>query len=82
MAKEDIHELQQLFTKKGLLDTLLLQSYNICADYPTSHNKIKYFKTVWQKNSLPLFFIDNCIKFFLDKLLHVRKQCYKQKPSS
>ena len=54
--------------KKGLIDTLLFQSYNICADYSILHNKIKYLRTIWQKNSFPLFFIDNCIKFFLDKL--------------
>ena len=47
---------------------MLFQSYNICADYSILHNKIKYLRTIWQKNSFPLFFIDNCIKFFLDKL--------------
>ena len=32
----------------------------------TSRNLV--FKSIWQKNSFPLFFIDNCIKKFLDKL--------------
>ena len=27
--------------KKGLIDTMLLRSYNICADYRILHNKIK-----------------------------------------
>ena len=54
--------------KKVLINTLLFQSYNICADYSILHNKIKYLKTIWQKNSFPFFFIDNCIKSFLDKL--------------
>ena len=53
--------------KKCLIDTLF-RFYNICADYSILHNKIKYLKTIWQKNLFPLFFIDNCIKFFLDKL--------------
>ena len=55
--------------KKGLIDTLLFRSYSICADYSILRNEIKHLKTTWQKNSFPLFFIDNCIKnFFLDKL--------------
>ena len=48
--------------KKGLINTLLFQSYNIRADYRILHNEIKYLKTIWQKNSFPLIFIDNCIK--------------------
>ena len=37
-------------------------------DYNTLHNEIEYLKSVWQRNSFPLFFIDSCIKKFLDKL--------------
>ena len=48
--------------KKGLINTLLFQSYNIRADYRILHNEIKHLKTIWQKNSFPLIFIDNCIK--------------------
>ena len=48
--------------KKGLINTLLFQSYNIRADYRILHNEIKYLKTISQKNSFPLIFIDNCIK--------------------
>ena len=59
--------------KKGLIDTLLFRSYNICADYSILHNEIKYLKTIWQKNSFPLLFSDNCIKNFLDKLFITRK---------
>ena len=59
--------------KKGLIDTLLFRSYNISADYSILHNEIKYLKTIWQKNSFPLFFSDNCIKNFLDKLFITRK---------
>ena len=40
--------------KKGLIDTLLFRSYNICADYSILHNEIKHLKTIWQKNSFPL----------------------------
>ena len=58
--------------KKCLIDTLF-RFYNICADYSVLHNKIKYLKTIWQKNSFPLIFIDNSIKQFLSKLFITRK---------
>ena len=54
--------------KKGLINNLLLGAYNICADYVTLHNEIELLKSIWQRNSFPLFFIDNCIKKFLNKL--------------
>ena len=47
--------------KKGLLHTLLYQAYNICSNYTNLHQEIVYLKSVWQKNSLPLFFIDKCL---------------------
>ena len=50
--------------KKGLIDTLLFPSSNICADYSILYNQIKYSKTIWQKISFPFFFIYNCINFF------------------
>ena len=54
--------------KKGLIHTLLFRAYNICADYVTLHTEIEFLKSIWQRNSFPLFFIDKCIKRFLDKL--------------
>ena len=54
--------------KKGLIHTLLFRAYNICADYQTLHQEIEFLKSIWQGNSFPLFFIDSCIKKFLDKL--------------
>ena len=50
--------------KKGLIDTLLFRSYNICADYSILPNEIEYLNTIWQKNSFPFFFIDKCNKMF------------------
>ena len=38
--------------KKGLIDTLLHRSYNICSDYASFHQEILFIKSVWQKNSL------------------------------
>ena len=65
--------------KKGLIDTLLHRSHNICSDYASFHQEILFSKSVWQENSFPLFFIDKCVKKFLDKLFIKRK---KEKDSS
>ena len=54
--------------KKGLIHTLLFCAYNICADFQTLHQEIEFLNSIWQRNSFPLFFIDSCIKKFLDKL--------------
>ena len=54
--------------KKDLIHTLLFRAYNICADYVTLHTEIEFLISIWQRNSFPLFFIDKCIKRFLDKL--------------
>ena len=32
------------------------------------HQEINYLKTIWQKNSFPLFFIDKCVQNILTKL--------------
>ena len=62
-----------------LIDTLLHRSYNICSNYASFHQEILFLKSVWQKNSFPLFFIDKCVKKFLDKSFIKRK---KEKDSS
>ena len=54
--------------KKGLIDTLFYRAYNICSSYASFDQEINYPKTVWQKNSFPLFFIDKCVQKFLNKL--------------
>ena len=60
--------------KKGLIDTLLHRSYNICTDDASFHQEILFLKSVWQKNYCPLFFIDKCVKKFLDKLFIKKKK--------
>ena len=54
--------------KKGLIATLLHRTYTICSDFSKLHEEINRLKIIWQKNSFPLFFIDKCVKKFLDKL--------------
>ena len=40
----------------------------VCSDYGRFHEEVSKLKIIWQKNGFPLFFIDRCIKKFLDKL--------------
>ena len=54
--------------KRGLIATLLHRTYTICSDYSKLHEEINRLKVIWQKNSFPLFFIDKCVKKFLDQL--------------
>ena len=54
--------------KKGLIATLLHRTYVICSDYVKFHEEVIKLKVIWQKNGFPLFFIDRCVKKFLDKL--------------
>ena len=51
-----------------MLHTLLHRTYNICSSYLQIHEEIIHLKSVWLKNSFPLFFIDNYIHKFLNKL--------------
>ena len=52
--------------KRKLLRTFLYRTYNICSSYLQIHEEIIHLKSVWQKNSFPLSFIDNCINTFLN----------------
>ena len=54
--------------KKGLIATLLHRTFTICSNYKLFHDEIDKLKIIWQKNGFPLFFIDKCVKKFLDKL--------------
>ena len=46
----------------------LCRTYNICSSYSQILEDFIHLKSVWQKNSFPLFFIDKCIHKFLNKL--------------
>ena len=54
--------------KKGLIAALLHRTYIICSDYVKFYEEVNKLKVIWQKNGFPLFFIDRCVKKFLDKL--------------
>ena len=54
--------------KHGLIFTLLFRAYTLSSNYESFHEEIVRLKTIWQKNSYPLFFIDKVIYRFLDSL--------------
>ena len=60
--------------KHGLIFTLLFRTYTLCSNYTLLHTEIENLKTIWQKNSYPLFFIDKVIYRFLDQLFIKRKK--------
>ena len=59
--------------KRGLLYTFLHRSFVICCNYEKLHQEIIYLKSIFQRNAYPLYFIDKCIRVFLDKLF-IKKQ--------
>ena len=46
----------------------MFRAYKISSNPSKLHEEIDKLKTIWQKNKFPLFFIDKCVKKFLDKL--------------
>ena len=48
---------------------IYIYTCNICYSYSQNHEEINHLKSVWQKNSPPLFFINNCVQNVLNKLL-------------
>ena len=54
--------------KFGLVHTLLHRSFSICSSYEKFHEEIVLLKEVFKKNEYPHFFIDKCIKKYLNKL--------------
>ena len=62
--------------KHGLGNTLIFRCFKICSSYEKIHNEIVSLKDILKHNSYPKNFIDNCIKFFFDKL-YVSKKVYQ-----
>ena len=55
-------------TMDGLIFSLLYRAHRLSSNYESFHEEIVRLKTIWQKNSYPLFFIDKVIYRFLDSL--------------
>ena len=59
--------------KKGLIYTLLHRAFVLCCDWNKFHTEVCFLKKTFRKNSFPEFFIDRCVKAFLDKIFIVKK---------
>ena len=54
--------------KQGLIYTLLHRAFTLCSSWDKFHEEVSYLRMTFIKNSYPGFFIDKCIKLFLDKI--------------
>ena len=59
--------------KKGLIYTLLHRAFVLCCSWEKFHAEVCFLKKTFQKNTFPEFFIDRCVKAFLDKIFIVKK---------
>ena len=53
--------------KKGLLLTLLFRGFSMCTDWTAFHTELNFLKSIMGKNEFPCWFVDDCIKTFLNK---------------
>ena len=61
--------------KKGLMYTLLHRAFVLCSSWDKFHEEVVFLKEVFMKNSYPSYFVDKCIKIFMDKIF-VAKTAY------
>jgi putative heme iron utilization protein len=59
--------------KMGLLSTLLFRYFSICSTYALFHLEVVKFKEIFLRNGYPPWFIDRCIKKFLEKIFTKKK---------
>jgi hypothetical protein len=55
--------------KKGFIFSLLFRYFNICSSYQIFHAELEKFKKLLLQNGYTKFFIDRCVKTFLDKMI-------------
>ena len=53
--------------KKGLMYTLLHRAFVLCNSCDKFHEEVVFLKEIFIKNCYPSFFVDKCVKIFLDK---------------
>ena len=61
--------------KKGLVYTLLHRAFVLCSSWHKFHEEVGFLKEIFLKNSYPSYFVDKCIKVFLDKIF-IAKTAY------
>jgi hypothetical protein len=61
--------------KKVFVFSLLFRYFNICSSYQIFHVELEKFKKSLLQNGYPKFFIDRCVKTFLDKMISPPSDC-------
>ena len=59
--------------KAGLIYTLLHRAFTLCSTWEKFHEEVCTLRQTFLKNAYPGFFIDKCIKIFLDKVFVTKK---------
>ena len=59
--------------KAGLMYTLLYRAFTLCSTWERFHEEVCTLRQIFLKNAYPGFFIDKCIKCFLDKIFLTKK---------
>ena len=54
--------------KFSLIPSLLFRCFHLCSDFEKFHHEVDNLKCILRKNNYPQYFIDNCIRKFLDKI--------------
>ena len=54
--------------KRGLIETLLHRSFRLCSSYENFHWEIETLKSIFKHNNYPQYFVNQCLKKFLNKL--------------
>jgi hypothetical protein len=55
--------------KKGFIFSFLFRYFNICSSYQIFQAELEKFKKLLLQNGYPKFFIDRCVKTFLDTII-------------
>ena len=56
--------------KTGLISCLLFRIFTLTVDWGKFHEEVKFLSETFRKNQYPQFFIDRCIKLFLDRKMN------------
>ena len=58
--------------KRGLVNSLIHRSWNICSTYEKFHQEVEFIRSILAANGYPINFINSCVKKYLDRL-YVKK---------
>ena len=59
--------------KVGLIYTLLHRAFTLCSTWEKFHEEVCFLRQTFLKNAYPGYFIDKCVKCFLDKIFVAKR---------